>query len=324
LGEIKEGFSEGLASVEDVDIAVTRGKKRSRRSNPDTPTNSPLPPARLTSKHPVADAILAYDPVSLGRPDVPATHIQYAASQGLAAPNVRTEGEHANAFLFGVISDRMIKAEKAWALPYELSKRIGHLEVRKIAKMEVVDVTSHLENPTKLHRFNKATATAFITASRHLVDKQGGVASNMWKPGTSAVALLQELEALPGISHKLSSMTLQILITRMGVDIRGVASVNIAVDRHVARVFLRTGLVDGCGSRKVYRSAELKPGVIEAARAASPRFPGALDFGAFWIGKNWCTHQAPRCSECPITSACPKKRRGWAVGTEKNGKLAAE
>jgi hypothetical protein len=39
------------------------------------------------------------------------------------------------AFLFGVISDRMIKADKAWEIPFEVSRRLKHLSVTVSPKM---------------------------------------------------------------------------------------------------------------------------------------------------------------------------------------------
>jgi len=323
-GEIKDGFRKGLESVDGSGDSAERGAWVKTAPRAKRGAHVKGAPARLTSPNAIADTILAFDPISLSRPARPMTHAEYATSQGLASPRVRTEAEHANAFLFGVIADRMIKAEKAWKLSYELSRRFGHLDVAKLARMFVADLREKLEKPTKLHRFNEAIAKGIIAASQRIVTAWNGSATNMWARGVSAPELLAELESLPGISHKLSSMTLQILITRLGVEVRDVDAVNIAVDRHVARVFLRTGLVTGDKGRTVFRAGELKPLVIAAARHASPVFPGALDFGAFWSGKNWCTHTAPRCGECPIRSACPRKRTAWSIGTMRDGKLVAE
>ncbi len=300
----------------------TRGKRS--RIAPAKPSQKKAPAVtRVTSTNLIADAILASRPINLTRIRR-TSHAQLAASWQLSSPFIKTEVAHSNAFLFGVISDRMMKAQKAWQVPFELSKRLGHLDVGKIALLGETELEGFLRKPTNLHRFNAAMAKAFIAASKYVVANHKGAALNMWPAGRSAPALIEELEALPGISHKLSAMTLQILITQMGIDIKDMKSVNIAVDRHVARVFLRTGLVEGEPNRIVYRAGGLKKAVIEAAKKASPTFPAALDFATFDIGQTYCTHTAPRCTECPIRKVCPQKRKDWAIGVQKGEKFSAE
>ncbi len=290
-------------------------KRRAKRSSKKTPT------VRLSSTNPIADRIMEFEPIKM----VPrTTFVELARRWNLSSPFVRTERDHATAFLYGVISDRMIKAEKAWQLPFELSKRLKQLDVAKIAALSPDDLEKKLRAPTSLHRFNAAMARAFIECAQHVVKFHDGSVVNMLRDGVDAGELLVELESLRGISHKLSAMTLQILVSQLGITVENLAAVNVAVDRHVARVFLRSGLVSGEPGRKVYRAAELKPSVIAAARKASPTFPAALDLGAFWIGKRFCVHSQPLCDECPLTSVCPQKRRDWAVGVTVGGKVKSE
>lgn len=280
-------------------------------------------PSRLRSTDPVVDAILAYQPFELVAQPKRRSHSALSRDWGLESRRLRAEDDHANAFLYGVIADRMVKAEKAWRVPFALADRLGHLDMHRIAKMKTAELRAVLESPTKLHRFNEAMAKAYIGLAQHLVANHRGVASNMWPDGVDARALLTELESLQGISHKLSAMTLQILVRNIGVRVRGMPEVDIAVDRHVARVFLRTGLV-GRGTQKVYRVGEVRDEVIAVARRSLPQFPGAIDLGAFFIGKAYCTHADPNCAKCPLHQVCPRDRKSWAIGVASGARVKAE
>jgi uncharacterized HhH-GPD family protein len=254
-------FVTGLKQGYGEDAAPPRAKRGARGKAPGVggqtaevaeSTSSKRSTARLRASNKIADAILASEPFSLDRPPSRISHTAYAKRVLHRSRFITDEKGHANAFLFGVISDRMIKAEQAWALPYHLADRLGHLDVERIRKMRPAELEKVLTGPPALHRFNRAMAEAFIEASERLVTKWKGSAANIWPDGSAASDVLAELESYKGISNKLSAMTLQILITQLGVRIEGLSDVNIAVDRHVARVFLRTGLVKVPPGRRVF------------------------------------------------------------------------
>src|SRR6266446_6931246 len=58
-----------------------------------------------------------------------------------------------NAWLSGVLFDGYIKAERAWKAPYELRKRLGHFDMKRIATMPVSDLRRALKKPPALHFF---------------------------------------------------------------------------------------------------------------------------------------------------------------------------
>ena len=45
------------------------------------------------------------------------------------------------AFLFAVIFDQQMPSEKAWSAPFELKKRLGHLDINKIAEIIPIIMT---------------------------------------------------------------------------------------------------------------------------------------------------------------------------------------
>ncbi|MCD6498049.1 MAG: hypothetical protein J7M25_07065 [Deltaproteobacteria bacterium] len=225
-----------------------------------------------------------------------------------------------NAFLLGAIFDRMIPAPKAWEAPRLLAERLGHLDVHRIAGMSMRSlgkvVGRHSGQPA-LHRFPNETADSIVSACRRLVSKYDGDASNVWSPDPGAGEVIRRLEAFRGISHKIATMTTRLLMTYYGVKLTRPDEVDVAVDRHVARVFLRTGLVQAAGTRKEYRASSLRDEILSVSRTLCSDFPAALDEPAYVIGRHWCTAEEAYCNDpkepCPLRDVCPKTRRTWQV-----------
>ena len=52
------------------------------------------------------------------------------------------------AFLIAVLADYRVRASRAWNLPYLLKRRLGHLNPRKIASMQLQDLERVMTEPT--------------------------------------------------------------------------------------------------------------------------------------------------------------------------------
>ncbi len=66
-----------------------------------------------------------------------------------------------HAFVLACIMDRQVKAEKAWLIPYEISKEIGSFKFSKLFSLKLSEIEKIFKNKN-LHRFNEIMAKIFI------------------------------------------------------------------------------------------------------------------------------------------------------------------
>lgn len=199
------------------------------------------------------------------------------------------------AFLLGVLFTQGIPAERAWAGPYSLSQRLGHLDIARLSADEVA-VAAAFAQPPALHRFVHTVPKWVVSAARRLIADYEGSAARIWEPGTHVLEVTRRLLAFDGIGEKKAAMAVEILMRHFGVRLEGAEHGSVAYDVHVRRVFLRAGLVD-----------EDTPAAIrDAARRVCPEAPGTLDLATWLVGRDWCHPTHPRCEECRIGGVCPR------------------
>jgi uncharacterized HhH-GPD family protein len=208
-----------------------------------------------------------------------------------------------NAFLLGVLFTQGIPAERAWAGPWLLAKRLGHLDITRLAK-ESAAVAFAVQQPPMLHRF-KNTLPRWISAAATQLDTEWeGDASLIWARGSHVLQVTERLAAFTGIGRKKSVMAVEILTRHLGVELIGREWGQVAYDVQVRRVFLRSGLIE-----------RDTPAEVEAAATrACPQAPGTLDLAAWLIGRQTCRPRAPRCDECRLGAVCPRLTELDALG----------
>jgi uncharacterized HhH-GPD family protein len=199
------------------------------------------------------------------------------------------------AFLIGVICDQGIRAEKAWAVPYELQQRLGTLSTSWIGSHEQ-EVLAAFATPPKLHRYVNNVAHWVVNAARKVEVAYGGDASEIWSGEPRAETLRHQLESFLGIGQKKAAMAVEILARDMGVAMHDLSGSDVAYDVHLRRVFLRTGLA----------SRDERNHMVDIARNIFPERPGLLDFPVWDIGRRWCRPTLPSCDECPLSGICPR------------------
>ena len=94
----------------------------------------------------------------------------------------------------------------------------------------------------------------------------------------------------------------------------------VPVDIHVARVFIRLGLLGRKAS--LYRGVldseerlrqailELTPYIQNIARIIYPELPGLVDIVLWDVGREHCKVHHPECAECPLNKACDYSKTG--------------
>ncbi|MDR1777033.1 MAG: endonuclease III [Desulfovibrio sp.] len=121
-------------------------------------------------------------------------------------------------------------------------------------------------------------AKNLIAAARGLCERFGGEV-----PRT-----LEELVTLPGVARKTANV---VLFGAFGIN------EGLAVDTHVKRIAHRLGL-----------TGETTPVAVE--QDLMPLFPretwGNINHSLVLFGRDVCRARAPRCSECEMTSFCPR------------------
>jgi len=199
------------------------------------------------------------------------------------------------AFLVAVICDEQVRFEAAWEAPLRLRDRLGHWDIRRIAAERDMVRAAFAASPA-LHRWVTVTPDRVVAAAARVVADYRADAALIWSDQPSAQELRHRLESFDGIGQKKSAMAVELLERELHVPLRQLSGSDIAVDVHVRRVFLRTGLVDRDDVEHI----------VAAARSAHPERPGELDHPAWEIGRTWCRPTAPDCEACPIGTSCPR------------------
>ena len=106
--------------------------------------------------------------------------------------------ENANAVFLGLLFDQRILAEVAFIGPLKLKQRLGHLDMKKIAKMDRDKFAEVFSEKPAVHRFTNKMVDLTQSTAQKLADEYEGDAANIWKEGTNA-EVEKRVRAFPGI-----------------------------------------------------------------------------------------------------------------------------
>ena len=204
--------------------------------------------------------------------------------------------DDALAFLFAVIADYQVPAERAWALPYLLKQRLGHLDPERMLN-EPEKVSEAIARSPALHRYVNKVPSFIVDACSIVLTQYGGDASQIWGGDATAFEVQRRLKAFPGISQKKAAMAVEILERDFDVPIKEMSGSDVAYDVHIRRVFLRSGLAEMDDVNHM----------VLVARETWPERPGLLDLPSWVIGRTWCRPKNPDCMECAIVGECAQR-----------------
>jgi uncharacterized HhH-GPD family protein len=144
-------------------------------------------------------------------------------------PIVWTENEEANrlldsdplALLIGMVLDQQVKMEKAFSGPYELQKRLGGLDAKKIARMDPERLDKVFRERPALHRFPGTMARRVQAMTQAVVKDYGGDAGAVWREARDGDDLAERISALPGFGEMKTKILISVLAKKFDVKPRG-------------------------------------------------------------------------------------------------------
>ena len=125
------------------------------------------------------------------------------------------------ALLIGLVLDQQVKMEKAFGGPYELKKRLGHLDVRKIASMDPDKLNAVFRERPALHRFPGSMAGRGQALCQAIVKDYGGDAGAVWREVEDGDELAARIKKLPGFGDMKAKILVAVLAKKFGVKPRG-------------------------------------------------------------------------------------------------------
>jgi len=125
------------------------------------------------------------------------------------------------ALLIGLALDQQVPVQKAFRGPYDLRQRLGHLDARRIARMDPGKLETIFQQRPAIHRFPAAMARRVQQLCEVVVRDYQGDARRVWEGAADAATLAQRLAALPGFGEMKVRTMLAIVVKRLGVKPRG-------------------------------------------------------------------------------------------------------
>jgi len=135
----------------------------------------------------------------------------------------RLLGEDPLALLIGFALDQQVTVQHAFNGPWELRRRIGHLDPARIATMDPAELERVFRERPALHRYPASMASRVAALCRVIVDTYDGDASRIWGEARDGADLEARLRALPSIGELKVNGLLAILSRRFGVQLPGLA-----------------------------------------------------------------------------------------------------
>jgi uncharacterized HhH-GPD family protein len=126
-----------------------------------------------------------------------------------------------NALLLGMLLDQQVPMERAFAGPTTLKERLGHLNPREIAAMDLDAFVALCSEKPAIHRFPVSMGTRVHQVCEALVTDYTANAANIWSDTSDGSIVLRRLRALPGFGDEKSKIFVAILGKTQGVELDG-------------------------------------------------------------------------------------------------------
>ena len=211
--------------------------------------------------------------------------------------NRESTRKEANKFLLGVILDRQMKWEMAWANARKLTEEClaDPDELwEKIGNMPLVE-WNLLWRKHKFARFWKQTRVHVRQDAAILVERYSGDARNIWRESRNTSEIERKLMQLHGVGRALASMAVGALWDTRQLPMT--TPLDVKPDVHVCRVVGRVFNGEICTEQESR----------EITRALHPKNPWVMDRPLFLLGQSHCHPFSPDCQSCYLSSYCEYK-----------------
>jgi len=204
--------------------------------------------------------------------------------------------DFSHAFVLACVMDRQIKAEKAWLIPYRISKEIKGFKLSQLLRIRQEEMKKIFQN-NSLHRFNDIMSKSFYLAIQKIHNDYQDDASNIWKGNPRSATIVRRFLEFDGVGIKIATMAVNILARDFKIPMKDYINIDISPDVHVMRVFKRLGFISKDASNDE---------LIYCARELNPMYPGIFDLPCWEIGRNWCRPNKLICEKCYLSRYCNK------------------
>ena len=164
------------------------------------------------------------------------------------------------ALMIGMLLDQQVPMEWAFTGPYTIRKRLGHLNVKRIAAMDVDEFVVICSEKPAIHRFPKSMGTRVHQLCVALTNDHGGKAENVWNDVPDAEELMKRLRKLPGFGEEKAQIFIALLGKRFGVRPRGwqkfAGVFSDKQPRSVADIYSATTLLKVRGFKQMQRALD--------------------------------------------------------------------
>ncbi|MEY2626857.1 MAG: hypothetical protein RJB08_616 [Actinomycetota bacterium] len=124
------------------------------------------------------------------------------------------------ALLIGMLLDQQVPMEWAFNGPATLKKRLGHLDPKKIAAMNVDDFVAICCEKPAVHRFPASMGRRIHELCGIIANEYKNKGENIWAGVTDAKVLTERLRVLPGYGEEKAQIFIALLGKRMDVKPR--------------------------------------------------------------------------------------------------------
>lgn len=110
--------------------------------------------------------------------------------------------ERPNAALLGLLYDQRVRAEYAFKGSIRLHDRLGHLDMAKIAAMDVDTLRELFADKPAVHRFTNVMADRTHAVATLVSEQYNGDAANLWNDGVDFETIKKRIIKLPGFGKE--------------------------------------------------------------------------------------------------------------------------